>query len=400
MKKLKNSFLIGGVVVLAVLAILSALTLGGSAISSLSEKYDFESTYTNTTIDFIIPSPNDQQIAELEQSTETGISVIVPYYTTDASVSINSATENKSSIMLFTSAEKMDATPYCSKRILTGVTAQAGEAVVDHRYAEQYGVAVGDSITFSILGTAYDFNVVAISETNQSYDSGSIAVVLSAEQNQSIIEQGANYSGAFVVATDIEVAEVFLLNDYKPLGRMKDRSDFDSDEAYNQHVENFNAADWSKEITVYADNFSALSVNYLNTETAAKTSIYIICAIAAIGIIGYTICMLASKKIKSALKIVARKTKDWAAIKKQYNGGIVAITIAFLAAYIATLYFTAHPVLGILHSLYLPVLWMPAASAVVAAILAFIVTGVAVKNIYEPTVIAAKKKEAEENKGK
>ena len=88
MKKLKNSFLIGGVVVLAVLAILSALTLGGSAISSLSEKYDFESTYTNTTIDFIIPSPNDQQIAELEQSAETGISVIVPYYTTDASVSI------------------------------------------------------------------------------------------------------------------------------------------------------------------------------------------------------------------------------------------------------------------------------------------------------------------------
>ena len=43
---------------------------------------------------------------------------------------------------------------------------------------------------------------------------------------------------------------------------------------------------------------------------------------------------------------------------------------------------------------------MPAASAVVAAILAFIVTGVAVKNIYEPTVIAAKKKEDEENKGK
>lgn len=399
MKKLKYSFLVGGAIVLALLAFICAVTLSHASIESISEKYDFESTYTNTDIDFIIPSPNDQQIDEIEQNTGRGISIIAPYYTTEASVSVNGSKANEGDVIIFAHADKMDATPYCTNRILTGETARAGEAVVDLFYAEHNNITIGDSVAFSVLGTSYEFTVVAISETNQSYDSGSIAVVLSAEQNQSILSQGANYSGAFVVATDLEVAETYLMNDYKPLGRMKDREEFDSDEAYNQHVENFNTADWSKEITVYADNFSALSVNYMNTENSAKTNVYIVCIIAVIGIVGYTICMLNSEKIKSALKIVARKTKDWKAIKKQYNGGIITITITFVVAYCATLYLTVNPVLGILNSLYLFVLWMPAAATVIAAVLAIFIAGIVVKNIYEPTVIAAKKKEAEEKQG-
>ncbi len=394
MKIIKKSFLVSGVLVLALLAVISAFTLGNSAVKALSEKYDFDSSYTNTHIDFVIPSPADKQVSELEQNQSAGVKTVAPYYSTEASVTVNAGTAIKMDILIFAYADKMNATPYCDARILKGEeTLNSDEAIVDFKCAEANGIKIGDEISFMILGSQCKFTVVAVSETNQTYQNGTIAVALTAESNQILIEQNATYSGAFVEATSYSAAEEYLLNEYKPLGRLKNRDEFDSEEAYNQHIENFNAADWSKEITICKDNYDALSVNYLNTESVANLRIYITAAIAALAVVVYTVCMLVSNRNRKALTVVARKTKDWRQIRRQYNAGVLVIAIAYAIVYVAAMFFHANPARGIISTMYISVLWMPLVAVITGAVIAWIIVGIGVKKLYEPTVITAKKKE-------
>ena len=47
------------------------------------------------------------------------------------------------------------------------------------------------------------------------------------------------------------------------------------EDVYNQHLQNFNDADWSKEITNCQENYKVLSVKYENVQTGIWTNIII-----------------------------------------------------------------------------------------------------------------------------
>lgn len=84
------------------------------------------------------------------------------------------------------------------------------------------------------------------------------------------------YSGAYISASDRSQCEYYLRTEYKPLGRLKDRSEFDTEEAYLRHYENFMSASYSNELT----DFSVKGEDALRgaKEKMASTDQYLILA--------------------------------------------------------------------------------------------------------------------------
>ena len=134
-----------------------------------------------------------------------------------------------------------------------------------------------------------------------------------------------------------------MYSEYKPLSRLKDRAEFDSEEVYNQHVQNFNEADWSKEITNCQENYKALSVKYENVEESIWRNIVIMAVIIAVVIIVFNAILLTNGGIKGFMKALLVKksgTKD--DIKAFYKQGISANVIVFCLACAGMYIFLAH----------------------------------------------------------
>ena len=63
---------------------------------------------------------------------------------------------------------------------------------------------------------------------------------------------------------DVSKAEAFL-RDYKPLGRLKDRADFDTDEEYQKHYNSWSTANYYNEVTSFESRLaSANTKNIIN----------------------------------------------------------------------------------------------------------------------------------------
>lgn len=119
-KKWIKYYLFIGAFIMLILVLAGSFLFVKDNISQAEQKRTFESIYVDTTIDFIVPSPSIQQANELESDANTGIEVFTPYYETSSGVSINGSVVNKGAILLFPSAEKLEYSPYTSKRVLQG----------------------------------------------------------------------------------------------------------------------------------------------------------------------------------------------------------------------------------------------------------------------------------------
>ncbi len=334
MKKKRNQcYLLLGSILMLVLACVCFFTFVKSNLNQAAKKDEFESIYENTAFDYIVPAPSNDQMQELETTNGNGISVVVPYYETNAPIGINGKTINGTTI-LFPFAEKMTNTPYAASRIVKGKEAFiGGEAIADQAYIERTGCAINDKITITIADHEYVFTLTSISETNTYYNNGTIALVLTKTDAEEIESKGIKYSAAFISASDLVACKSYLYSEYKPLSRLKDKSEFDSEDTYNQHLKNFNNADWSKEITNCQDNYKTLSVKYDNVNAGIWTNITIMSFVIAFTIIVFNSVLLTKGSMKNYIKAFLVKksgTKD--TVKKFYRSGITANAIAFCIA--------------------------------------------------------------------
>ena len=146
-------------------------------------------------------------------------------------------------------------------------------------------------------------------------------------------EAGIKYSAAYISADDAAACEAYLYSEYKPLSRLKDRSEFDSEDVYNQHLQNFNDADWSKEITNCQENYKVLSVKYENVQTGIWTNIIIMAIIVGLVIIVFNAVLLTNSDMKSFMKaFLVKKSGTKEAVKAFYKSGITANAVVFCVA--------------------------------------------------------------------
>lgn len=334
MKKKRNQcYLLLGTIIMLLVACLCSLVFVKGNLEQAAKKNSFESIYVNTTIDYIVPGPSNSQIDELESTEGNGIKAVTPYYETTTAIDINGRSVNGTSI-LFPFTEKMNYTPYGSARITNGATElKGGDAVVDQAYHDKVGCGIGDNVSISIGDREYTFKITSVAETNTYYNNGTIALILTEDVVHQFEEAGIKYSAAYISADDAAACEAYLYSEYKPLSRLKDRSEFDSEDVYNQHLQNFNNADWSKEITNCQENYKVLSVKYENVQTGIWTNIIIMAIIVGLVIIVFNAVLLMNSDMKSFMKaFLVKKSGTKEAVKAFYKSGITTNAIVFCIA--------------------------------------------------------------------
>lgn len=327
------SYLFVGSLVSIVLSLTCLFSLYKPSLVSSFEKYDFESIYQNTPIDFIVPSPSFEQIEELEKA-DNGIEKVTPYYS--FSMEVKNGTQSfKSNALIFDDSNKLGFTPYDEARIIKGnYVSESFIAIADSKYASKNGFSVGDTISAEICSERLTFKLSALSEDNPFLD-GSIALVIPQETSKNVIQPQYPYGGAYITANNYNQCKDFVKTEYKPLGRLKSRSDFDSDAAYEAHLKNFNSADWSQEITDMRENYSSLSNRYANVGKGLIRNTILFSSVIGISLLVFNLilCFLPSLRgffgelhLKKSLSI--SKINGFYAYGSLYSGVITIVIIS------------------------------------------------------------------------
>ena len=247
-------------------AILLVLAIGFAFIRPYiyerAAEYNAQSLYRNTMIDFIIPEPSFEQVVQLPGS--HGIQQIFSFFTTRTPVTVN-GTSRTTMLLLADSFDAIDITMYNDARLIRRSEVPFDNPIfIDWQFANDTSARIGDIVFFTIGGVSTEYRVAAIYETNSVYDSGAIIVEINDAQISSILANGNvnGFSGAFVLASEHSQARNYFTTQYRPLGRLRERERFDSDEAFDIHYRAIMDNNFASEITDFRmrENTSPTSV--------------------------------------------------------------------------------------------------------------------------------------------
>lgn len=230
-------------------AIVAGLLFAFPYITQQASDYNSQSMYKNTKVDFIAPEPSFKQVSELPG--EHGIAKVFPFYMTKTQVSVNGASRT-TTVLLSNQFQNVDITMYNDARLIEKSVSELDNPIwVDWQFCHDTAAQVGDTVSFAINGAVTEFQISAIYETNTIYDGGAILAQINEEQADAIRSNSKNggYSGMYVAADDYNTCRTFLTTDYRPLGRLKDRESFDSDEQYQIHYDAIMSTGYANEIT-------------------------------------------------------------------------------------------------------------------------------------------------------
>ncbi len=221
-------------------------------INTSAENRNRLGVYENTEIDYDIPQPTKEQLQEISEL--PFVTAAFGYYYTESSVEV-SGESVMTKILLSEDLDNLDYTMYSTDRLISYTEKMYENPVyIDYAFAQENGVSLGDTLK---LGDIV-FQVTRIYETNAYYTSA-IFMPLVGEQKALIESKSTSYSGAFLAVSDIAEAEAYL-NTYKPMGRLKDKSVFNSDAEYQLHYEQWANTSYANEITSFASRLRDVSV--------------------------------------------------------------------------------------------------------------------------------------------
>jgi hypothetical protein len=148
--------------------------------------------------------------------------------------------------------------------------------LVDYRFIKTSGLYLGDTVQIDFGGTLVSFTIDAIYETNTYYQSNTILGLWQGNQKtltENSLGRELNYSGAYLTSNNASITDSYLSSQYKPYGRLRDRSEFDTDEAYQIHYNAFMTGDYSNEITSFANLLDVSQDKAENYKQVAQVSL-------------------------------------------------------------------------------------------------------------------------------
>ena len=237
------------IILSAAIAVIAGLFFVFPYIIQIADTYNSQSVYKNTSIDFIAPEPSFEQISELPGS--NGIEKVFPFFLTKTTVTAGGRSRT-TTVLLSDSFDNVDITMYNNKRLVKMSDSEYDNPIiVDWQFCKDTSTDIGDTVSFSIGDMTAEYKIYAIYETNSIYENGTILVQLSAEQKEAIVQKSQNngYSGMYISANDYNTCQAYLTKDYRPIGRLKDRDRFNSDEQYQVHYDAIMSSGYANEIT-------------------------------------------------------------------------------------------------------------------------------------------------------
>lgn len=219
------------------------------SILQQANNYNAQSIYKNSDIDFIAPEPSFDQVKELPGT--NGIDKIFPFFLTKTEVQVN-GNSRTTTVLLSDDFENVDATMYNQNRLIEKSDSNDDNSIlVDWQFCHDTSAGIGDTVSIAIGGNNAEFRISGIYESNSIYDGGAVLAKISGDQMNAIAKQSNNngYSGMYVVASDYSACKAYLTSEYRPLGRLKDKSQFTDEAQYQVHYDAIMSSGYANEIT-------------------------------------------------------------------------------------------------------------------------------------------------------
>lgn len=368
----------------AVIAVVAGLLFVFPFISQIADNYNSQSVYKNTSIDFIAPEPSFEQISELPGS--NGIDKVFPFFLTKTAVNAGGKTRT-TTVLLSDHFENVDITMYNDKRLIKKSDSDFDNPIlVDWQFCKDTASDIGGTVSFSIGNTTAEYKIYAVYETNSIYENGAILAQISTEQKDAIVQNSQNngYSQMYISANDYNTCQAYLTKDYRPLGRLKDRDRFDSDEQYQVHYDAIMDSGYANEITDFRVRENSLD------KKVSPLMVWIGTALSAVLIIAFNVVMAKRGSEKGYFtKHCIPKGQN---VKPYYTKSFICELLCFAVAYGVILFLKLNT-----SAMYIPksaigieIAFIPAA-VLVAEIISFSMNNSMIKSITKKEKAKAKK---------
>ena len=359
---LKNKRLLCTYALTFILISVSIFLLLGTMIPSLNESlntYDrITSVYSDSKIDFIIPSPTKAQLDEMLEMDH--INSIFACYSIYSSISIKDV-EKRAYVLLIEDTSSLESTMFKSSRIKASTgNINSNSLLIDEVYANQNKLNLGDQVTWNITkDESVTMTIDAIYYKNE-MDDARVAVLNSGAQKKIIDRLSANYplsiSSAYIDSNNCEQTKD-MLKSYKPLGLLKTADDFEIYSDYEAYLESFYQTDYYPQI-ILGENFEIENAGTADMykEEANKTVLWI-------AILSFTLPLIASAIITFALglsKCAIQQIQDGLSKNRVYTGviagGLTVACVSALCGAVADFIYSAKGINVILPSTLFPLL--------------------------------------------
>lgn len=233
------------------------------------------SVYCNTQIDYQVPNPSTKQLKEIKEM--DFVEDIFGYYYTKTNVTNNKTI--KTNLLLSDTMDSVEFTMFGQNNMKKSISVDKPSALIDEKVSKLLNVNVGDEIKVNLASNVLDYIVSGIYESTTLYSEGVVLVDFSDEAKQIYESKTSSnsYAGAFIEATDEEKCKEYL-DSYIPLGRLKDRSEFESDEAYELYNNSILSENYKNEISNFC-NQRSICINAVEEE---KSHLFIMMYIGAL----------------------------------------------------------------------------------------------------------------------
>lgn len=332
---LKNRLLFDLIVPCA-LILLVAFAFIAPMFNAIGEATLIQSIYKNEKMDFDIPSPSFSQIEQLES--ESFIESVFPYYYTEIDVSVNGK-KRETNLFFSDAMDKLDQTMYCGSRLIEKSNKDFENPIlVDYQFIKDTGAKLGDTISVVLGTTKIDFQIAAIYETNTYYDGGAVMAYWGGLQKETVMTMSPKltYSGAYVQATQYSQCKQYFDTQYKPYGRLRDASEFATQEAYETHYNAFMSASYANEITDFSVQAKDANLKAEDKTKASNQYVFIVCGVVLASMLIFNLFMwlrnserkyFADRKVRGAGNIVVYYLLSTISQAAILIGGITAATM-------------------------------------------------------------------------
>ncbi len=235
-----------------------------------------------TEVDYIITAPSADQVADIGSMGH--VNRIVPYYY--RSVSVPGIKGNvASNLFIIEETGDLPYTTLSDALVIDKLSSGSGNSLyVTEEFAKNVGVGLGDTLQLTIDGLSLDFTVSGIYKSDYRHVGGTLITIMTDEISNAM--KSAKYAGAFVNSSNLSETGNYFSNEYVPMGDIRSRDEFDSDDAYQTYLDTRKQSDTTKDAFVTADYIKELSRRN-SSKLIRNILIAIACAVS-----GYLIVML------------------------------------------------------------------------------------------------------------